>query len=363
MTTPRRVRFPLMGVGMLTLLLALWAGLLRLGWTLPSPRPALAGVHGPLMVAGFLGTLISLERAVALDRAWMYGVPALHGVGALALVIGGAGGPAALLLTAGSVGLMAIFAVIVRRHPALHTYVMAAATVAFFIGNVVWLLGQPVARAVPWWAAFLVLTIAGERLELGRLLRLSSAVQAAFLGGTVLFAAGVALSLLAFDVGVRVAGLGMLALALWHLRFDIARRTVHQTGLPRFTALCLLTGYVWLGLGGILALLWGGVTGGLGYDAIWHAVFLGFVFSMIFGHAPIIFPAVLNVAVPYTARFYVHFGLLHASLLMRVVGDLLGLYAWYRWGGLLNALAVLLFLVNTVIQVRRGRHAPAPLGG
>jgi hypothetical protein len=33
--------------------------------------------HGPLMVCGFLGTLISLERAVALD-AWSYAAPALQ---------------------------------------------------------------------------------------------------------------------------------------------------------------------------------------------------------------------------------------------------------------------------------------------
>ena len=39
---------------------------------------------------------------------------------------------------------------------------------------------------------------------------------------------------------------------------------------------------------------------------------LGFVFSMVFGHAPIIFPAVLRVAVPYHPVFYVPLALLHA---------------------------------------------------
>lgn len=59
-----RIRFPLMGLGMLALLAALWAGLVRLGWGLPPLRPTLPIAHGPLMVSGFLGTLISLERAV-----------------------------------------------------------------------------------------------------------------------------------------------------------------------------------------------------------------------------------------------------------------------------------------------------------
>ena len=57
----------------LALLAALWAGLLRLGWRLPPLQPQLAGAHGPLMVVGFLGTLIALERAVALRKAVVSG--------------------------------------------------------------------------------------------------------------------------------------------------------------------------------------------------------------------------------------------------------------------------------------------------
>jgi hypothetical protein len=49
----------------LALLAGLWAGLLRLGWQLPPLLLQLPAQHGPLMVSGFLGTLISLERAVA----------------------------------------------------------------------------------------------------------------------------------------------------------------------------------------------------------------------------------------------------------------------------------------------------------
>ena len=45
-------------------------------------------VHGPLMVVGFLGTLIGLERAVALGRLWPYGIPMLSGVSALSALVG-----------------------------------------------------------------------------------------------------------------------------------------------------------------------------------------------------------------------------------------------------------------------------------
>src|SRR4030095_2645618 len=83
-----RIRFLLMGLGALSLLVALWTGLVRLGWPLPLGYPTFPFVHGPLMVCGFLGTLIGIERAVALGQRWPYVAPLLSGVGAVALIAG-----------------------------------------------------------------------------------------------------------------------------------------------------------------------------------------------------------------------------------------------------------------------------------
>ena len=63
--------------------------------------------------------------------------------------------------------------------------------------------------------------------------------------------------------------------------------------------------------------------GGPRYYRLLHTVFLGFLFSMIFGHAPIILPAITGVAVPYRQAFYAHLALLHISLAIRLGGDLL----------------------------------------
>ena len=41
------------------------------------------------MIIGFLGALIGLERAVALDRLWPYGIPMLSGISALSALWGG----------------------------------------------------------------------------------------------------------------------------------------------------------------------------------------------------------------------------------------------------------------------------------
>lgn len=139
----------------------------------------------------------------------------------------------------------------------------------------------------------------------------------------------------------------MTGLALWLLRYDVARRTLRKGGLARFIAACLLSGYFWLAAGGLMGLIFGGVMAGPSYDAMLHAVFLGFAFSLIFGHAPIVFPAVLGVPLAYHPTFYLPLSLLHLSLTLRVAGDLLGWWAARQWGGLLNVVAVLLFLGNT----------------
>lgn len=50
-------------------------------------------------------------------------------------------------------------------------------------------------------------------------------------------------------------------------------------------------------------------------------------------------------------RFHVHLALLHASLAVRLAGDLLESVDLRVWGGMLNATALLLFLLKTVAGV------------
>lgn len=340
-----RWRLPLLACAGLLLLAGLWAALVRLGWPLPALPLPIAGQHGALMISGFLGALISLERAVALNWRAAYLPPALAALGALALVFGlplevGRG-----LLALAALGLSLVFARLLRRHPVEHVAVMALGAALWLLGNLLWLGRWPLQQAAVWWVGFLVLTIAGERLELGRLLRPSRRVQLSFRLAVAVFLAGSALSLMILDLGWRVAGAGLLLLGLWLSWNDIARRTVRQAGLPRYIAVCLLAGYVWLAFGGGLWLGFGAQPANrLLYDAMLHSLLLGFVFSMIFGHAPIIFPALLGRTIVYAPIFYASLFLLHAALFVRVAGDLLGDRALHMWGGLFNVLAIPLFL-------------------
>ncbi len=349
-----RVNFPIMAIGMLVLIFGIWAGLLRLSWALPIVQPALPAAHGALMVSGFLGTFISLERAFALRYRWCYAAPLLTGIGALGVIFGSGIGP--VLMTLGSLGLVMMFVVILRFQLTLPASLMGLGALSLFVGNGVWLASMGMKDAVPWWAGFLVLTIAGERLELAQLLHISKPKIAAFLVAIFLFILGIFLTLVDYGSGMRAAGAGMLALAVWLLRYDVAKSTVKGAGLTRFTGICLVSSYFWLGVGGVVWLVYGGATGGPYYDAMLHAIFLGFVFSMIFGHAPLIFPVLFGLKMPFSRAFYIHFAFLHASLAMRVAGGMAGLFPLMRLGGLLNAVALTLFLANTMRSIWKGRR-------
>ncbi len=326
-----------LALAVLSMGFGLWAGLVRLGWPLPALK-TLPMAHGPLMISGFLGALIGLERAVALRKGWGYLASLCAVLGALLWALGSAWG--AWGAVGGSIVLSALYLVAVRQQLAWSVAVMGVGALCWGVGNLFWALGWSFARSMPWWAAFLVLTIVGERLELARLQRLSGASR-------VLFALG--LGILIVGLGLtKLLWVGMLALAIWLVRYDMARRTVHQVGLVRYIAISLLSGYWWLGVTGGLGLVLGGVTAGPYYDAVWHALFVGFVFSMIFGHALIIFPALLRVRITFSEGFYIPLALLHLSLIVRVVGDLALWQTGRQWGGLLNVLAMLVFFATVV---------------
>jgi len=331
-------------LSVLALLAGLWGGLVRMGWSIPDPRVGLASAHGPLMVSGFLGTVIGLERATALGPGWAYGPPLLSSLGVIALL---AGLPSAIPFALASTGLVLVFAHLLARQRAAFMMVTAAGAGAWCVGNALWLAGAPILKTVPWLTGFLVLTIVGERLELSRLMRPPRAAQAALLGAAAVYLGGVVLTGPALVVGERVAGAGMIVMALWLLRYDIARRTIRQAGLTRFIAASLLSGYAWLWIGGGVRLGLGGAVAGPAYDAMLHVVFLGFVFGMLCAHAPLILPALSGRPVPYRPRTYGHLTILNASILLRLAADLGGWTDGQRWGGLLGVLAILLFLVNT----------------
>jgi hypothetical protein len=250
-------------------------------------------------------------------------------------------------------------ALVVSRQAALHTVLLLVGAGAWLVGNLLHAWRAQPAAVVPWWFSFLILTIAAERLEMTRLLRRRRGVSAALLCGLGALLIGSALFAVSPRDGGIVYGLALLVLAAWLLRFDVARRTVRAHGLSRYMAVCLLLGYAWLGIAGAA---W--IAGSLGVparDAALHAFGLGFVFSMVLAHGPVILPAVARIKLQYGWPFYLPLALLHASLVARL---LLARFdtAWLARGALGNTAAIVLFagtMIGAALMWRR-RHAASP---
>lgn len=361
MISPKWI-LPFLALSILGLLAGLWAGLVRMGWSIPVGSPNLPIAHGPLMVSGFLGTLIALERVAALKKHWLLAVPLLSGIGWVCGVLFPAARVGAEFITLGSLGTVMILGIIFRREPQLFTGTMLIGSLCWLAGNLLWLTGTPIYRLVFLWMGFLVLTVAGERLELSRVLRPTKFHYDLFAGAAGLFLTGAVVAVIMPEAGARLSGAGLLALAGWLLRFDLARRNLkHRAPITRYIAFCLFGGYLWLGVGGLINLTAGFLAAGPLYDAMLHSVLVGFIMGMIFGHAPIILPALLGGMLPFRRGLYACLGLLHISLVMRLAGDLASISrmtGWddlRRWGGLLNEVAILTFFGMVIVLVVSSR--------
>lgn len=333
---------PLLPLVLLALLLALWTGLIRLGWQFPMSQ----GVadHGALMVGSFLGSLIILERAVVLKKRAAYAIPAIN-ILSLPLFLLGYPQLSYACLIIGSLGLVGIFWLLLQRQSDASLWIMLCGATCWFIGNVLLLKHDLYPMAVFWWMLFLLLTISGERLELTRFLPVSKHQKSLLYLGLGLCLLGVLLPYHGW--GRWVLGTGLIGTALWLLRFDIARKTARKEGLTAFGGRALLLGYGWLLICG--GLLFSYDTLPLMYDAVLHAFFLGFVFSMIFAHGPIILPAVAGLSFkPYHVLLYIPLLLLQVSLLLRMLADALLALEARKWSGILSGLAILFYFVGIV---------------
>ncbi|MGF3056037.1 hypothetical protein [Microbacterium sp. YY-01] len=333
----------------LALLAGLDAGLLLLGLPAPIDGSRLPRVHGMLLVLGFVATLISLERATALRRWYGFSAPALLGAGgvliavsAVPLVVGQS------VLIAGAAAFTLIYIPLWQRQydAALLTQMLAAGLAT--VGAIIWLGHDGMDRVLPWLIGFIVLTIAAERVELARI-TLGPTAGPRLLMRAWAMTAALLLGLVLPDLGAIALGLTLLSLAGWLIVHDVARKTVRAQGVTRFMAACILAGYVWLVVAAII-LLFGSASDQRSYDAVVHAVFLGYTFSMIMAHATTILPAVLGIRLPYRAAFWVPAVVLQIALIIRLwVGDGFALAWGWQLGGFMGVVALLLFVATALV--------------
>lgn len=351
---PKGFLLPIGLVALVSLVLATWAGLAQLGVKMATP-PVLE--HGPLMILGFLGTVICVERAVGLGRGWAWIAPGLAAAGTALVVFERHKAGMALLFGAGvMLAVVYVVAMVIADYPD-HVMVQGLGALAWMTATAGLFAGRRASDVVSVLAVFLVLTIIGERLELSRMAPNLSLVRNRLV---VVAAAG----LLAFSAGViwagptasRIAGIALVIVAVLSAGGDIARRTLKAGGVTTFMADAILAGYVWLVVAGVLWLSGGMNPGTFIYDAALHTLFVGFVLSMVFAHVPVIVPSVAGVALPFHPVWWLPLLALHLTLVVRVAGDLFEIVPLRTAGGVGNVVALGLFVLVAVGSGLRARR-------
>lgn len=329
--------FPLM---IFSLLAALWTGWVRIGWPLPISNAA--GHHGALMVNCFLASLIFMERAVTFKQKWVLLLPLVNALSVVAIFLDQPK-VAQVLFLAGSSGFIVMCVYFIFKYRESYYLIFLTGAFCLLAGNIILYRTNFYPNAVNWWMGFLLFTIVAERLELSRFLALTDFKR------TLLWVcvAAVLVSLVwPFHLnGQYLLALSIALTATWLLKYDMARHAIKIKGQHRYSALLLITGYVWLLIMAVLLLFQNKISSG--YDAVLHSFFIGFIFSMIFSHAVIILPAITKLAVKlYRPVLYVWFVLLQVSLVVRIIADAATMIWLRKMAGFANGIAILLFFVT-----------------
>ena len=161
--------------------------------------------------------------------------------------------------------------------------------------------------------------------------------------------------------GPLVFAVGLLGLAVWLLKQDIARRTVRNQGLTRFIAVCLLSGYAWLAIGAGVVLCVGGMApGSRAYDAALHALRTGLRVLDGVRARPDHLPR--GAAGRHARITAISMCRLRCSTFRFSCGlpaTPRDSFEWTRAGGLFNAVALAAFVLGSLTAALRGRRERA----
>jgi hypothetical protein len=327
----------------LSLLIGIWTGWIRIGWNFPFTQNT--GDHGALMVGGFIGTLICLERTSNFKDKIALLVPFVNALSIIFFLIK-LPHIAFWFLLAGSIGLTLIYLKLYYEFSEIYILIMTAGAFCYLIGNIILIKTNFYPSAAMWWIAFLYFTILGERLELSRYLQIKAIHKITLIILLAVYIVGILIPF--HSSGGYVTALSLIGSALWLYKYDMAKKSLQRGGQHFYSGVVLLTGYFWLIITGLFMAY--GSYSGIVYDAVIHSFFLGFVFSMIFAHAPIILPGVLKLQINiFNRSLYFWFVLLQVSLIIRILGSVVTSTDFKMIGGITNGIAILGFILNIAI--------------
>lgn len=323
---------------LLGLLSGISGGFIRMGSSITGFG---AAAHGLYLVGGFLGTLISIERAMVMkQKAWLL-VPFASGISSLFFLLGltelGYG-----LLFFASLGLVIIMHLQSLKHPKTHSYLLYIGATFWFLGNFMAFRQGLIAAGATWWIGFLLFTILGERLELSEFLPVKNRIKTLLLGFLGLFFLGLIFPF--HGIGPHLLGAGAILISIWLLRYDMAKVSVKKGHQFQYIGLGLLTGYAWLFIFGFTVLLL--PSHPLYYDLILHSFFLGFVFSMIWAHGPIIFPLIFGIKEsPFHPILWIPWGIFQVTLIGRILSSAMSWVDERKWFAIGNGFSILVMFL------------------
>lgn len=314
------------------LILGLFMGLSRFGLI----NFPLSFHHGVLMLNGFAGGVITVERLLSNRKDQWFLVGLILLISGLTLYI--AGFEYGLLLVAGNIAILFVKETLILNENKIHNSVyQLVGLLSWFIGNLKFYQNGFYPAVVPFWIVFILMLIVGTRLsKMGK-----EDVISMVLSLTIFFSFW--LGFHGYGQSIYGVGLSLLSVRLGYL--EVRNRSKHLLGL--------MIAYGWLLISGISSLFSDYIL--YSYDLALHAFFLGFFFSMIFLNAP---DALLKKLDLDQLKTYPNFWVLFLSsgLIVRLImGDLLQMQTARNMGSILNLLTIIIYIVSLLIQAIRNR--------
>lgn len=347
-------------LGALCFLFAIFLGIWRIavtrGFNLP-PIPESWPPHGEIMLGGFLASLIMFERMIALPINGLIWVPYVYATSALMLH---SGNPFARYIHFAALAGWLLHRWFAYRKfhrwekPLIESVAFVTLTSALMYP------GGFVARpeVALQGLAFPIAVIAVERLEMSFLIKKTGSrlVLIGLIGWCLLWNAlswrGIPnLSVMGFITLLLVA-----SIAFYDATLRVAQKQID--GIHKFLRSALMLSYVWLFLAGLTMTASSQISSAIFKDVLFHLIGLGFIFTMILGHAPLILSATLGELSSKRIPL-IPFILFQLGTLLRILGDfaLMKSVPFWQWTGWISGLihmisffgyiATLLFYIRT----------------
>ncbi len=339
-----------------SVVIGIWRIALTRGFLLP-PIPESLPPHGNIMVGAFLGTLIIFERMLALPVKWLLWVPFLWALSSLTVHLGNIVFKAINIISLLGWGIHRWIAYKTFKHlwnPLIEFIAYLLLSLALFKEN--GLAESPITAIAG--LSFAICVIGVERIEL--MLGFKKFTAKLVYGLLILYSVFLIFNLLVYEVAFEVIGIVLIITTIGMFfndasmmaKFGDNKFKTPISGLQKFSRESLTIAYIWLLVAGIFLTIWNFIP--LAKDVIFHSIGLGFIFTMILSHAPIVLGSTLKKT-PQKPPSRFLFYLFQAMTIARLTGDFIAPISleYWKWSGWLTGTFHFVFFALYIFNVLR----------